>query len=158
VKDAFHSCEVRANDGDRLRFVAFRHNCRPLVADFDVIAIAKPRKGPAYVVGEATLHDFERGLGVEALFSVILNSIGGDRAARDENGNEVPLPERTPDQWRELGRRYYAMAQECFEHVIAAPETLFAPPRVAAGGRTPKALRATRKENHEDVRETDRTR
>jgi hypothetical protein len=126
MSDDIYSCELRFR-GHRLRILTARKNVRPLLADYDIIVLEQRRGGPARVCGEATIVNFARGMGVDGLFSAVLSEISSSNVALDENGNEVPLPDRTVDDWRDLARRYWEMSQECAKQILRLTEPTNSP-------------------------------
>jgi len=115
VKDIIHKCEITIGYGGRIRILACRRNTRELLSDFDICVIQQSAEGPPKVVGDFTMHDFPRALGVNGLFAAVLQMDNPDEPKVNEHGVVVPLPEKSPADWKGDGEQYLQLAARCFQ-------------------------------------------
>lgn len=115
MPDTFHTCNIIHAGGDRVRIVAYRRSRRALYSDYDLLVLQQVRGRPPVVIAEVALDEYPRAMGVDGLFAIVLTKMAESRPnAIDEHGVEIPMPEKTPAQWKQTGLTLLAQARECF--------------------------------------------
>lgn len=121
MSPVIHRCEMRCANGGRLRILSARMDDRPSLHNSDLIWIQQ-LPGGQIDSHEFAIKDMPRALGPEGVFAVVLQQIAtNDAPAHDDAGAIVPLPEKTPEEWRQVAGLHLQFARLALEKAGLAP-------------------------------------